>query len=398
MIVTRASQLWHGVWCLCLLAATGLSCGSNGTTGPAGTGGGSGSPGAGGDAGSAGTGGAAGATGSGGATGTGGASATAGTGGASATAGTSGAAGTGGTMGSAGAAGSAGRAGSAGASGGAGASGRGGATGGAGAAAGRGGTTGTAGAAGGAVPSAGCSSATTTPTSGRFMIDASGTSREYIIKIPAGYDARRPYRLILAFHGRMYDAASVDAGGPPTAAGAGPYYGIEPRAGGSAIFVAAQALPSSWTNANDIPYVNAMLARFKAELCIDQSRIFATGFSMGAIQTIALGCAQADVFRAIAPMSGSLQTGGCTGTLPIAYWGSHGTSDPTITVATGRMVRDNFRNRNHCTTTTVAGSPSGCIEYQGCDADKPVGWCEFDGMHQPPPYAGEAIWTFFSRF
>ena len=75
-----------------------------------------------------------------------------------------------------------------------------------------------------------------------------------------------------------------------------------------------------------------MIARFKTELCIDQHRIFATGFSMGAIQTIALGCAEADVFRAIAPMSGSLNGGTCSGTQPLAYWGSHGTNDPTINI------------------------------------------------------------------
>ena len=235
--------------------------------------------------------------------------------------------------------------------------------------------------------------------SGHYTIDASGTQREYIIKIPAGYDRTHPYRLIVAFHGRMYDAMSVDIGGPPTAAGAGPYYGVEPLSGGSAIFVAGQALSSSWTNANDIPYVNAMIARFKAELCIDQSRIFAMGFSMGAIQTIALGCAEADVFRAIAPMSGSLQGMTCSGTTPLAYWGSHGTNDTTIDISNGRMVRDTFRMRNHCTTTTVADpQQSGCVNYQGCDAGKPVTWCEFDGVHQPPPYSGSGIWRFFSQF
>jgi poly(3-hydroxybutyrate) depolymerase len=249
------------------------------------------------------------------------------------------------------------------------------------------------------MPSAGCTSSTTTPTSGRFTIDASGTSREYIIKIPANYDPRRPYRLVIAFHGAQYDAASVDAGGPPTAAGAGPYYGIEPLSGGSAIFVAAQATSSGWTNANDIPYVNAMIARFESQMCIDQSRIFATGFSMGSIQTIQLGCMQANVFRAIAAMSGSLQGRSCTGTQPIAYFGSHGNMDPTINIAMGRTVRDTFVMRNHCTTTTVPGSPSGCVNYQGCDAGDPVTWCEYDdNMHRPPPYSGDAIWRFFSQF
>jgi poly(3-hydroxybutyrate) depolymerase len=227
-----------------------------------------------------------------------------------------------------------------------------------------------------------------------FTFDASGTQREVFILLPGGYDPRRPYRLVFAFHGARYDAASVDTGGAPSPSG--PYFGVEPLAGGGAIFVAGQALSSGWSNANDVPYVNAMITRFKAQLCIDESRIFAIGFSAGAINTINVGCAEADQFRAIAPMSASLPT--CSGTTPIAYWGSHGTNDTTITVAQGRMVRDHFRSRNHCTTTTVAGSPSGCVDYQGCDAGKPVSWCEFTGVHEPPPYSGEAIWGFFSQF
>jgi len=193
----------------------------------------------------------------------------------------------------------------------------------------------------------------------------------------------------------MYDAASVDSGGAPSKEG--PYYGIQAQAAGSAIFVAPQALSTSWTNANDIPYVNAMIARFEAQLCVDQSRIFATGFSMGAVQTIALGCAEGDVFRAIAPMSGEVM-GSCGGTHPIAYWGSHGTNDPTIPIAMGRAARDTFRMRNHCTTQTVAGTPTGCVDFQGCDAGYPVSWCEFDGVHEPPAYSGEAIWKFLSQF
>ena len=235
----------------------------------------------------------------------------------------------------------------------------------------------------------------TPPASGHYTIDASGTMREYILKMPANYDPKHPYRLILAFHGRMYDAASVDSGGAPSKEG--PYYGIEPMSGGGAIFVAAQALSTSWLNANDIPYVNAMIARFESQLCIDQSRIFATGFSMGAIQTIALGCAEGDVFRAIAPMSGEVM-GTCAGSHKVAYWGSHGMSDPTIPIANGRAARDTFRSIDHCSTQTVAGTISGCVNYQGCDAGYPITWCEFDGVHEPPPFSGEGIWGFFSQF
>jgi poly(3-hydroxybutyrate) depolymerase len=220
--------------------------------------------------------------------------------------------------------------------------------------------------------------------------------REYIIKLPVGYDPKHPYPLILAFHGRMYDAQSVADGGPP---GSGPYYGIESQANGRAIFVAPQALTTSWTNqaGRDVAYVNAMLARFKAELCVDGSRIFSTGFSMGAIMTIDLACTAGNVFRAIAPMSGSLQ-GACAGDQRMPYWSSHGTNDTTIPLTSGAMARDEFVRRNHCGTQTAAGAPAGCVDYQGCDAGYPVTWCTFTGIHQPAPFAGTAIWTFFGRF
>jgi hypothetical protein len=261
---------------------------------------------------------------------------------------------------------------------------------------GGGGMAGNAGSGGGAgTPSAGCR-AGGTAMSGTFMIDVGGTMREYILKVPAGYDPMRPYRLVFAFHGGQYDAESVDQGGPP---GSGPYYGIETLAGGSTIFVAPQALSGSWTDqgGRDIAYVNAMLTRFKADLCIDQSRIFATGFSFGGIMTIALGCANDGTFRAIAPMSANIRAT-CDGDQPVAYWSSHGTNDPTIMIATGRTARDEFIGRNGCTMTTMPGDRDGCVNYQGCDAGFPVTWCEFTGVHEPAPYAGAAIWAFFSQF
>ena len=243
-----------------------------------------------------------------------------------------------------------------------------------------------------AKPSPGCNS-TTAPVSGRATIDVSGTAREYILALPADYDASHPYRLIFAFHGGKYDAQSVADGGPP---GSGPYYGIKAEAKDTAIFVAPQATTSGW-GSSDVAYVKAMVTRFESQLCVDQNRIFATGFSMGAIMTLTLGCGSADIFRAIAPMSGSINTT-CTGTQPIAYWSSHGTNDTTIGISSGQTARNTFMTRNHCSTQTQPGSPAGCVNYQGCDPGYPVVWCTFDGVHEPAPFAGSAIWAFFSQF
>lgn len=249
---------------------------------------------------------------------------------------------------------------------------------------------------GDAEPSEGCG-AGNAPASDRYGIDVEGTEREYILEVPADYDPNRPYPIVFGWHGRMYDAEWVANGEPPLT---GPYFGIASEADGGAIFVAPQALETGWSNQDgrDIAFADAMLARLASELCVDQSRVFSTGFSFGAMMTIALACARADVYRAVAPMSGSLQVG-CEGTeLPIAYWASHGTGDTTVTPATGEAARDEFVERNGCSSTTMPTEPDGCVAFEGCNPGYPVEWCTFDGAHVPAPFAGSAIWAFFSQF
>jgi len=255
--------------------------------------------------------------------------------------------------------------------------------------------TGAAGAPGGAVPSPGCD--TENATSGRFTIDVDGTEREYILKLPESYDPSHPYPLIFGWHGRMYDAEWVANGEAPLT---GPYFGIESEAAGRAIFIAPQALDTGWSDQDgrDLAFALAMVERSRTELCVDESRLFSTGFSFGAIMTLVIGCTEGDVFRAIAPMSGSLSNGCPASDQPVAYWSSHGTQDTTITPAQGEAARDEFLARNHCEATSQPSEPEGCVRYDGCDPGYPVSFCTFEGAHVPPPFAGEAIWSFFSQF
>jgi poly(3-hydroxybutyrate) depolymerase len=291
---------------------------------------------------------------------------------------------TGGTTGGAGGgAGSAG--GSAGTAGAAGSSGAGGAAG------------STAGAGGGTSPatSAGCDAADW-PESGTFMIDVDGLMREYIVKIPDGYDSSKPYKLVFAWHYLGGSAAGI-AGGF-----GGGYYGLESQAAGSAIFVAPEGIDAAWPNSGgrDVAFAQAMVDWMRSSYCIDNTRIFSVGFSYGAIMSNTVGCAMGDVFRAIAPMSGSgprsFGGGSCKG--PVAAWLAHGTNDSTVSFASGEGSRDHWVMANGCDTQTMPTSPSPCVAYQGCDDGYPVTWCEFSGGHTQFSGAGSAIWAFFSQF
>jgi len=249
---------------------------------------------------------------------------------------------------------------------------------------------------GGASPGMGCGS-TSPLTSGRATIDVDGTMREYILKVPDGYDASKPYKLIFGWHWRGGVAQDVATGSII----GGPYYGLESRAAGSAIFVSPEGIDMGWANTGgrDIAFLRAMLDLFNSKLCIDQGRIFSTGFSYGGMMSDSIGCEMADVFRAIAPNSGALYSG-CkqANDHPVAVFLMHGDNDTVVPLADGQAARDVFLERNACGTTTSPVDPSPCVSYEGCTEGYPVVYCEFSGGHMPWSSAPDAVWKFFNQF
>jgi polyhydroxybutyrate depolymerase len=262
-----------------------------------------------------------------------------------------------------------------------------------------GGTGGTmsAGGTGGAAPamSAGCGKADT-PGSDTFTIDVAGLQREYIVKIPSGYDPNHAYRLIFTWHYLGGSAAGI-AGGF-----GGGYYGLESRSAGSAIFVSPEGIDAAWPNTGgrDVAFGRAMVEWMRENYCIDNERIFSTGFSYGGIMSNTAGCGMGDIFRAIAPMAGSgprsFGGGGCMGEVAAILF--HGQSDNVVSFASGQGSRDHWVEANGCSTMTMPGSPSQCVEYTGCNDGYPVVWCEYPGGHTQPSFGPDAIWAFFERF
>jgi polyhydroxybutyrate depolymerase len=257
-----------------------------------------------------------------------------------------------------------------------------------------------AGGSGGSMPTMGCGTSDWLKT-GRASIDVSGTMREYIVRVPDNYDTSRPYKLIFGFHARGGNATQV------AGSGNNDYYGLYARAGSSAIFVAPEGLDAGWRNTDgrDIAFVKAMLAHFSSKLCFDQRKIFSVGFSFGGMMSDAIGCAMADVFRAIAPMAGGLPNAehpysGCdqVNMHPIAVWMAHGDNDTTVPLADGKAALDIFVKRAQCQPQTMPVTPSPCVSYQGCLPDYPIHFCQFSGGHSVPSFASQAIWAFFNQF
>lgn len=219
-----------------------------------------------------------------------------------------------------------------------------------------------------------------------------------MLDVPTSYDTNKPYRLIFVWHPLGGNGSQIVSGG---------FNGLKSLSNSTAVFATADGLNGSnseasgtgWWNANggDMKLFKAMLDKINAGLCIDQERIFTTGFSFGGMMSYELPF-EFDVFRATAPCSG--KTGVIpfveTYTNPVAIMAFHGNADTFVATSLGKAFFDKFRTRNKCGTQTQAVSPSPCVQYQGCEV--PSIWCEFPGAHTTWSEEPAAIWKFFSQF
>ncbi|MFJ1806785.1 MULTISPECIES: cellulose binding domain-containing protein [unclassified Streptomyces] len=269
--------------------------------------------------------------------------------------------------------------------------------------------------AGTAAPSSGCGRIPAL-TSGTHTIRSGGKNRNFILRIPDGYDRNRAHRLVFGFH--WLGGTSTDvATGRTVETGTWAYYGLQRLANDSTIFVAPQGLDNGWANAGgeDVTFVDDLLRWIETDLCVDTTQRFALGFSYGAAMSYALACSRATVFRAVAVQSGGQLSGCSGGTQPIAYLGVHGLRDNVLGISGGRALRDRFVRNNGCATQNPPEPAQGSLThrvtaYSGCSAGHPVVWAAFDEGHIAAPQDGAAgdsgartwlpaeVWKFFTQF
>lgn len=258
------------------------------------------------------------------------------------------------------------------------------------------------------VRSPGCGTTTSFSGESRNSIDVGGTNREYIVRLPDGYDSSNPYRLMVSIHCLNGTAAGVASG----SAGANyEYYGLWSRDDDDTIFVAPQGINNSWPQGNE-DFIGQLVQMLKEELCIDETRVFAEGFSMGGSMSYALACKFPDVFRAIAVHSGGAMSG-CdqSNRGPVAYFMTHGINDSVCTYPNyGVPQLNDFAERNGCdpltlpTPTDPSGNTPVCVDFQNCDPGYPTRACVFVGDHTPSPpneantWVPDETWDFISQF
>jgi hypothetical protein len=282
---------------------------------------------------------------------------------------------------------------------------------------------------GGARPSAGCGK--TPPFTGEKRVTvnvtaASAGNRDYILRLPDDYDNNHPYALFFTIHCMSGSADNVAHSEPDTKEQY-EYLGLwkfaNPAGGkGTTIFCAPEGINAAWgEGAKDLAFFRYMINKFENELCIDMSRIFAEGFSMGGSMSYALACALPDTMRAIGMLAGGAMSQ-CDGTHrgPVPIFIVHGTSDARCGwPGSGYPQIKDLAARDGCDPmdipALVTQNPPAdqmrpvCFEYKNCNPGFPCRACIHKGDHTGSPgtlgswgknntWTDDSSWSYFKRF
>lgn len=226
---------------------------------------------------------------------------------------------------------------------------------------------------------------------GEQTMEVDGAERTYVVHVPPGYDGTAPAPLILSFHGFGGDIAEQDSTTDlPAQAGDRGYVVVTPQALGITIpedspvgdqaddlagfafwnifgssdvdFGAGNTLPVSGGDlgADDVAFVDQLLDRLEADLCIDAERIYSTGMSNGAGMTTTLVCELGDRLDGAAPVSGVNLTGACAGDDVVPVRAFHGDEDDVAAFEGNNLYGFELGNPSVTERMTAWREQAGC--------------------------------------
>ncbi len=225
-----------------------------------------------------------------------------------------------------------------------------------------------------------------------LQLEFDGRTRNYNMFVPSSYDGSQATPLVFNLHGFGSNAAqqiffsdfNVDA---------------EER---GVIAIYPNGVSNSWNagaccgvaigeDIDDVGFVRALLDEVAETLCVDRSRVYATGMSNGGFMSHRLACEAADIITAVGPVAGPLgiPPEDCQPARPIPVIHFHGTADLVVPYpgnATGfppvEASLQGWADRNGCdpeSSVTLEMNDATCQSWDGCDDDATVMLCALAG-------------------
>jgi polyhydroxybutyrate depolymerase len=258
-------------------------------------------------------------------------------------------------------------------------------------------------------------------------IEHDGITRDYILHLPADYDASNSYPFVYNLHGFTSNAQQQQF-----------YSGMDATSDANGFIVCyPNGVDNSWnvgwnfgSNADDVDFLLTLVDVLAEDYNINYDRLYSCGMSNGGFMSYKLACEQSDKFAAIASVTGSIvpsELEDCDPIRKIPVMQIHGTADPTVAYngsSIGAPIEDvvNFWAENNVCDmmpdtiqiediNTSDQCTAERIQYTDCEEDTEVVFYKIDGgAHTWPDAAitigvtnqdfnaSQEIWNFFNRF
>jgi polyhydroxybutyrate depolymerase len=154
----------------------------------------------------------------------------------------------------------------------------------------------------------------------------------------------------------------------------------------------------------DLAFIDRLISEIETRLCVDESRVYLVGFSMGGMMSMALACQHPERYAAIAVVAGTVRIPECERDTPVPLLAFHGTADdlvrfdgsygealyflvPSVVDPPREEIVAEWARINDCGSDRETRRIPPDVELQGfaCDADETVQlYVTLDGGHTWP--------------
>lgn len=262
------------------------------------------------------------------------------------------------------------------------------------------------------------------PGTHMLSFEHDGVTREAIVYVPQSYSSDEAAPLLFNFHGFGGTAADYMewADMRPLADEYG-FLLVYPQGSlldGASHWNSAAPSADNKSDADDFGFVERLIDTIAAPFAVDANRVYAAGYSSGAMMAFGLACYRSDRIAAVAAVSGTMLDDigvSCTPSHPTSVITLHGTSDAVLPYDGGagmfsaQGIVDYWTDLDHITAAPTTGSSDDdgtqvdFFAYAGGDNGTEVQhfrvaggehvW--FDVSVDGVP-ANRVVWEFLSRF
>ena len=258
-----------------------------------------------------------------------------------------------------------------------------------------------------------CIDKTLRPGETTRTINVGGQRREYVLYVPRSYNNANKAPLLLDFHALMTSANyQISNSGTKQVADEEGFIVAYPQGINNAWNIGPCCTESRAVD--DVGFARAVVEEVSAQACVDEQRVYATGYSNGGGMAYMLACRAADMFAAVAPAAfDMIAETACEPSRPVSVFAARGTRDSIVPFEGGKSTPptryrldpitflgaegsfEKWADINHC-SGTPANLGNNCKGYSNCDGDTEAVLCTATGgTHKA--WEAEASWNFLKN-